>query len=90
MNYQKKFKVMEIPLIHLSIYHNYKNLSLRDMVMHMDAIEKADLNFPIILDQDGDIFDGRHRVMKAMYLRHETIKAVRFDFNPSPCRIIRD
>jgi len=30
---------------------------------------------------------GRHRLMKAMMLGHEKIKAVRFDENPSPCRV---
>ena len=27
------------------------------------------------------------RLMKAMLLGKETIKAVRFDYNPSPCRV---
>jgi len=34
--------------------------------------------------------DGRHRLMKAMLLGHETIKAVRFDENPSPCDVEND
>lgn len=35
----------------------------------------------------GELMDGRHRLMKAMLLGHEKIKAVRFDENPSPCRV---
>ena len=78
---------LEIPLNHLSLYHTYEKLTLREMVMHMRGIEAADLSFPIILDEDGDLMDGRHRLMKAMLLNHETILAVRFDENPKPDRI---
>ena len=83
----KDLPVMEIPLDHLYIYHQYKNLSLRDMVSHMKAVIKADLNYPIILDEDGEIMDGRHRIMKALLYKKKSIKAVRFPENPAPCRI---
>lgn len=79
--------VMDIPLNHLSVYYTYEKLTLRAMVMHMKAVNDADLGMPIILDEDGDLMDGRHRLMKAMLLGNETIKAVRFDENPSPCRV---
>lgn len=77
--------VMEIPLEHLNVYQKY-DITLRQMVMHMQAVEKADLSFPIILDEDGEILDGRHRIMKALFTGQKTIKAVRFLENPSPCR----
>jgi len=76
---------MDIPLEHLNIYHKYKDITLRDMVMHMKAVNDADLSYPIILDEDGEIMDGRHRLMKALLTGVKTIKAVRFDENPSPC-----
>ena len=83
----KNFKVMNVPLDHLNVFNTYEKLTLREMVMHMNAINDADLKYPIILDEDGDIMDGRHRIMKAMLIKAKTIKAVRFDENPSPCRI---
>ena len=83
----KDLPVMEIPLVHLSVGYNYNGLFLRDMVMHIKAVLNADLSYPIILDEDGDLMDGRHRVMKAILNKQETIKAVRFDFNPIQCRI---
>ena len=83
----KGFPVMEIPLVHLNIYHKYEAISLRDMVMHMKAVNDSSLDYPIILDEDGDIMDGRHRLMKALLTGAETIKAVRFEKNPSPCRV---
>lgn len=78
---------MEVPLNHLNVWHNYEKLTLREMVMHIKAVNAADLNYPIILDEDGELMDGRHRLMKAMLNGHETIKAVRFEENPSPCQV---
>lgn len=83
----KDLQVMDVPLDHMNVFHLYKSLTLREMVMHMTAVMKADLNFPIILDEDGEVMDGRHRIMKALYEQKPTIKAVRFDKNPEPCKI---
>jgi len=83
----KGLTLLTIPLDHLCVSYLYENLRLRDMVSHMKAVNEADLNYPIILDEDGDIMDGRHRVMKAMLQGHETILAVRFDKNPRPCQV---
>jgi len=77
---------MDIPLDHLYVYCVYEKLTLREMVMHMRAVNDADLSMPIILDEDGELMDGRHRIMKAMLTGAETIKAVRFDENPPPCQ----
>lgn len=84
MTLVKPLPVMTVPLSHLNIYHQYEKLTLRDMVMHMRAVNDADLSFPIILDEDGEIMDGRHRIMKAMLTGAKTIKAVRFEENPAP------
>lgn len=86
----KYLEVMDIPLNHLSLYYTYEKLTLREMVMHMRAVNDADLSWPIILDEDGELMDGRHRLMKAMLNDEKTIKAVRFDENPSPCVIHDD
>lgn len=83
----KDLEVFDLPMAALNIYHNYEKLTLREMVMHFNAVMNADLNYPIILDEDGEIMDGRHRIMKALYEGRETIKAVRFEKNPDPCEI---
>lgn len=82
----KDLPVMTIPLDHLNIYLKYKDLTLRELVGHMKSVNDADLKYPIILDEDGEVMDGRHRIMKAMLENKKTIKAVRFEENPSPCR----
>lgn len=78
--------VMEIPLDHLNVYQVYERLTMRELVMHMRAVQDADLSAPIILDEDGELMDGRHRIMKAMLTGAETIRAVRFEENPTPDR----
>jgi hypothetical protein len=83
----KDLPVMEIPIDHLNIHYKYEDLRLRDMIMHMKAVLDADLSFPIILDEDGEVMDGRHRIMKAIIENKPTIKAVRFDENPNACEI---
>jgi hypothetical protein len=54
------------------------------MVEHMKLTEEADLSFPIILSQDGDIMDGRHRVAKAAWQGRTEIEAVQFERDPEP------
>ena len=83
----KDLEVMDIPLKHLSIYHNYENLTLRELAGHVVAVNNADMSFPIILDEDGELMDGRNRLMRAMIDDVETIKAVRFEKNPRPCKV---
>ena len=83
----RELPVMDVPINHLSIYYKYETLTLREMVMHMKAVTNSNLDHPIILDEDGELMDGRHRLMKAMLLGLDTIKAVRFDENPSPDKV---
>jgi len=83
----RSLPVMEVPLNHLSLWYTYEKLTLREMVMHMKAVNDADLDKPIILDEDGELMDGRHRLMRAMLNGDATIKAVRFEENPVPCRV---
>jgi len=39
----RNLPVMEVPLNHLSLYYTYEKLTLRDMVMYMNAVNNADL-----------------------------------------------
>jgi hypothetical protein len=83
----KSLKVMDIPIDHLNVYYKYDDLTLREMVTHIKAVNEANLDYPIILDEDGELMDGRHRIMKALLNGEKTIKAVRFDENPRPCEV---
>ena len=81
----KDLEVFSVPVRGLNVYLPYDGLTLRDMVMHFNAVKAADLSYPIILDEDGELMDGRHRIIKAMMQGRKTLKAVRFDINPPPC-----
>ena len=59
-------------------------MPIREFVSHMRMVLDADLSHPIILDEDGALFDGRHRAAKALLQRKKNIKAVRFDKDPAP------
>ena len=56
----------------------------RSLVGHMQLIEEADLSYPIIIDPDGRVMDGMHRVCKALHQGIATIAAVRFPELPEP------
>lgn len=54
-----------------------------DAAVHFKAVMEADLSYPIILDNFGNILDGRHRMVKALVEGHETINFVRFETMPA-------
>ena len=56
----------------------------RAVLEHAQLIAAADLRFPIILDAEGHLMDGMHRVCKAISLGHTSIKAVQFETTPEP------
>lgn len=49
---------------------------------HVERVMQSDLNYPIILSEEGYIFDGVHRLIKAKYLGLERIHAVKFVIDP--------
>lgn len=80
-----KLDVGEMPLEHLNIYNLYPKLSsMREWVGHIKSVLEADLDCPIILDDEGYVMDGRHRIAKALLEGRETIKFVRFEKTPPP------
>ena len=58
--------------------------SCRRVAEHARLINETDLGHPVILDPDGRVMDGMHRVCKALIHGSPTIKAVRFSAMPEP------
>ena len=56
----------------------------RRILEHVTQWQDVDLAHPILLCSDGRIFDGMHRVMKALAFGQKTIKAKRFAATPPP------
>ena len=80
-----KLTPKEMPMEHLNIY-NYKigDSYVKDFAIHMKAVLDSDLDYPIILDDEGSVMDGRHRIVKALIEGKTHIKFVRFEKTPEP------
>lgn len=79
----KKYKVFELPLIGVQLSRNAWNIeTLSDFIHHVDRMKYTDLNNPIILDVEGVICDGLHRLCKAIIEGKTTIKAIRLEEMP--------
>lgn len=58
--------------------------TVRAVVEHLRLVNAADLSFPIILDPDGLVMDGMHRVARALLEERSTITAKRLTTMPAP------
>jgi len=61
-----------------------KTPTLREIARHCQRINSANLEQPIILNADGSLMDGGHRVCRAFAEGRTTIRAVRFESTPDP------
>jgi len=64
--------------------HEGDSPTCRSLLQHMQLIDEADLGCPIILDQNGRVMDGMHRVCKSVRDGKEKIPAVQFVRTPEP------
>ena len=62
--------------------------TMREVAKHSKRIQEADLSYPIILNDDGSLMDGGHRICKALMEGQSSIQAVQFDVMPEPDQII--
>lgn len=85
----KGLPVFEAPLaaIDLEGCYAWRDCTLHGAADHLRRAMKADLNVPILLDWNGSIADGRHRIVKALMRGKRTIKAKRLTFRPEPDHI---
>lgn len=64
--------------------------SIYDFLSHVQRVNNTDLKHPVLLDNEGGIINGWHRVCKAWLEGKETIKAKRFENMPMHDRIEED
>lgn len=60
--------------------------SILELARHVRQCMDADLDCPILLDWNGDIADGRHRLIAAIAKGRRTLKARRMNWKPDPDR----
>jgi hypothetical protein len=63
--------------------HGYSP-TVRNVLEHCRLIQEVDLAWPIILDPEGRVMDGMHRVARALLEGCSTIKAKRLQQLPAP------
>ena len=79
----KDLPVQTMPIGALNIYNLHPLItSMNSFVDHIKRVLEADLKYPIILDEEGYVMDGRHRITKALLHGKETIDFVRFEETP--------
>lgn len=84
----KALPVFDCPIAALDLSHQiWGGSDMLSLAFHCKRVMKADLSFPILLDWNGAIADGRHRVLKAIIEGKRTILARRLQWKPAPCRV---
>lgn len=88
---ENKLKPFDLPLAGVPLSSlPFKCDSLDMFIYQMKRTLKTNLDYPIILDDFGDVCDGNHRVAKAILKGHKTIKAVRIMSMPEPDSTVID
>lgn len=88
---EQNLEVFDLPLCGINLattVWSFGDFKIIDFARHWKRADEVSLDYPIILDEDGFIMDGWHRVAKSLFLGLATIKAVRFDVTPD-CDYVR-
>lgn len=82
----KSLPVFEIPLCAIFVGQNIWDGNIDsaiELAKHIKRVNSACLDYPIIMDSEGFVMDGWHRITKALLEGVEKIKAVRFEVTPA-------
>ena len=84
----KDFEPFEIPIAGIDLdFRIWKDCNMFGLASHVKRSINADLSKPIILDWNGSVADGRHRIIKALVNGDKTVKAVRLTHAMTPDRV---
>ena len=74
----KNYKTFDLPLVGIDISHMpFSANTFGQFLYHLKRVNDTNLNYPVILDDEGVICDGWHRVAKAYLEGRPTVKAIR-------------
>lgn len=83
----KEYKIQQLPLWAIDLSDlGFSVNNLYDFIFQCKRVQDCSLDYPIILDNMGQIADGYHRVCKAILEGRETINAIRLEEMPAPDR----
>ena len=75
---KKQYPVKDLPLWAINIQDlPWRVGTLRESISECAAVHDSDLQYPIVLDDYGNVADGLHRIAKAFLLKKKSIKAIR-------------
>lgn len=60
------------------------NPTCRSIVEHCRLMLECDFAFPVILDSEGRVMDGMHRICRALLDGIDAVDAVQFPVDPEP------
>ncbi|MFA5662395.1 hypothetical protein [Castellaniella sp.] len=81
----KDLPVFDCPVAALDLSGEiWQDSNMFKLAWHVKKVMKADLSVPILLDWNGCVADGRHRIIKAIALGKRTIPARRMTWRPDP------
>lgn len=84
----KEYPVLDMPLWCINLTTEpFLTAQLHNFIFQCKRVQECSLDYPIILDDYGQIADGYHRLCKAILEGKETIKAIRLLEMPAPDRI---
>ena len=84
----KEYPVLDLPLWAIDLSDEpFESRNLKQFIENVKRVNDCSLEYPVILDDCGQIADGYHRLCKAILEGRETIKAIRLEEMPSPDRI---
>lgn len=83
---EKHYPIFDLPLagIDLGLLPWSDLGSVKNIAKHVKRILHTDLKHPVILDDNGYIADGWHRIVKALVLGETSVKAIRIQEMPNP------
>lgn len=74
----KNYKTFDLPLVGIDISHiPFSASTFGQFLYHLKRVNDTSLDYPVILDDEGVICDGWHRVAKAYLEGRSTVKAIR-------------
>ena len=75
----KEYPILDMPLWNIDLTAEpFECNQLHSFIFQCKRVNQCSLEYPIILDDVGQIADGYHRLCKAILEGKETIKAIRF------------
>ena len=81
----KEYPVRDMPLWNIDLtVEPFECNQLHSFIFQCKRVRDCSLDYPIILDEVGQIADGYHRLCKAILEGRKTIKAIRLLEMPAP------